>query len=164
MKSYFIAFLMLVAVMAQAQVVSTREHYDIGNIGVMQIVEIKVAVEKVNDEVTKYCILEHRTQKGELMGIKITEDELETLLRKMDEIKVGNMNLNCDYFEKKYTIYHDINHELTVGYFLKTKLDANKGQEWFLRIEDGIYEMRAFPTFNDIYKTLGKARAKLQTL
>jgi hypothetical protein len=165
MKRLFIAiFAMLAVVGMQAQVVSTKEHYSIGNIGLMQVVEIKVAVEKYNDDVYKFCIFEHTTSKGNTIGLKITADELEVLLRKMDEIKVGNMNLNCDYFEKEYTISKDITHELSVGFYIKTKLDANKGQQWYFKINDGIHEVFIFPTFNDIYKVLGKARAKLQTL
>lgn len=165
MKRLFIAiFAMLAVVSMQAQVVSTREHYSIGNIGLMQVVEIKVAVEKYNDDVHKFCIFEHTTSKGNTIGLKITFDELDVLLRKMDEIKVGNMNLNCDYFEKEYTISKDIAHKLAVGFYIKTKLDANKGQQWYLKINDGIHEVLVFPPFTDIYKVLGKARAKLQTL
>ena len=122
------------------------------------------AVEKYNDDVHKFCIFEHTTSKGNTIGLKITSDELEILLQKMDEIKVGNMNLNCDYFEKEYTIVKDINHILAVGFYIKTKLDANKGQQWYLKIDDGIHDVMVFPSFNDIYQVFGKARAKLQIL
>lgn len=165
MKRILIAiFAMLVVAGASAQVVSTREHYSIGNIGLMNVITIKVAVEKYNDDVHKFCIFEHTTSKGNTIGLKITSDELEILLQKMDEIKVGNMNLNCDYFEKEYTIVKDINHILAVGFYIKTKLDANKGQQWYLKIDDGIHDVMVFPSFNDIYQVLGKARAKLQAL
>lgn len=165
MKRLFIAiFAVLVVVGMQAQVVTMKSEYDIAKIGLSPVIEVIARVETCNDITHKYCVLRTKHTTGITFGIAMSEQELEELLKKIDEIKVGNMNLNCDNFEKFYTLDPVVGDVVEVGFFVKTKLDATKGQSWWLRIKDGIYEVQIFPSMNDIYKALGKARAKLQTL
>lgn len=164
MKRLFIAFLMLVAVVGMQAQVKTISEYEIGKIGLSPVIEVIARVETCNDVTTKYCILRTKHSTGITFGVAMSEQELEEMLKKIDEIKGGNMNLNCDNFEKFYTLNPVVGDVVEVGYFIKTKLDANKGQSWWLRIRDDIYEVQVFPSINDIYKALGKARAKLQTL
>lgn len=165
MKRLFIAiFTMLAVVSVQAQVVTMKSEYDIAKIGLSPVIEVIARVEICNDITYKYCVLRTKHTTGITFGIAMSEQELEDLLKKIDEIKVGNMNLNCDNFEKFYTLDPVVGDVVEVGFFVKTKLDATKGQSWWLRIKDGIYEVQIFPSMNDIYKALGKARAKLQTL
>lgn len=165
MKRLFIAILMLVAVVGmQAQVVTLKSDYDIAKLGMTSVVEVIARVEIRNDVTTKYCVLRTKHSSGVTFGVAMSEQELENLLKKIDEIKVGNMNLNCDNFEKFYTLNPVVGDVVEVGYYIKTKLDTTKGQSWWLKIQNGIYETQIFPSMNDIYRALGKARAKLQTL
>ena len=165
MKRLFIAILALVAVAGvQAQVVTLKSDYDIAKLGMTSIVEVIARVEVRNDVTTKYCVLRTKHSSGVTFGVAMSEQELENLLKKIDEIKGGNMNLNCDNFEKFYTFDPIVGDAVEVGYYIKTKLDTSKGQSWWLRIQNGIYETQIFPSMNDIYKALGKARTKLQTL
>ena len=164
MKRLFIAIFAMLAVAVQAQVVTMKSEYDIAKIGLSPVIEVIARVETCNNFTNKYCILRTKHTTGITFGVAMSEQELEELLKKIDEIKVGNMNLNCDNFEKFYTLNPVVGDVVEVGYFIKTKLDATKGQSWWLRIKDDIYEVQVFPSMNDIYKALGKARAKLQSL
>ena len=164
MKRLFIAIFAMLAVAVQAQVVTMKSEYDIAKIGLSPVIEVIARVETCNNVTNKYCILRTKHTTGITFGVAMSEQELEELLKKIDEIKVGNMNLNCDNFEKFYTLNPVVGDVVEVGYFIKTKLDATKGQSWWLRIKDDIYEVQVFPSMNDIYKALGKARAKLQSL
>lgn len=165
MKRLFIAiFVMFVVAGVQAQVVTMKSEYDIAKIGLSPVIEVIARVETCNDVTTKFCVLRTKHSTGITFGVAMSEQELEELLKKIDEIKVGNMNLNCDNFEKFCTLNPVVGDVVEVGYFIKTKLDATKGQSWWLRIKDDVYEVQIFPSMNDIYKALGKARAKLQTL
>lgn len=165
MKRLFIAiFAILVVVGMQAQVVTMKSEYDIAKIGSSPVIEVIARVETCNDITRKYCVLRTKHTTGITFGIAMSEQELEELLKKIDEIKVGNMNLNCDNFEKFYTLDPVVGDAVEVGYYIKTKLDTTKGQSWWLRIRDDIYEVQIFPSMNDIYRSLGKARAKIQSL
>jgi hypothetical protein len=160
MKHLFITVFMLVAVIAQAQI-KTKSEYQIGKIGLTQPTEVVVRILTIDGVVDKLCVFQMSHQPA--LVTAITEVELETMLRKIDEIKIGNMDLNSDYFEKSFTIL-TTNGFVEIGYYIKTKLDATKGQQWFIKIKDGIYEGTTFASQMDIYKMLGKTRTKMQSI
>lgn len=163
MKRLLIAiFAMLAVVGVQAQV-KTKSEYEIGKIGAILTSKITARVITIDGVAEKFCVFEITPQSSPAVVASITEVELETLLHKIDEIKVGNMDLNSDYFEKSF-VTHTGNGYIEIGYYIKTKLDATKGQQWFIKIKDGIHEGISTAPLMDIYKTLGKARTKLQTL
>jgi hypothetical protein len=146
----------------QAQV-TTKSEYQIGKFGSTLWVDVFVRVITIDDVVRKSCGIQITPTSSPAVIASITEEELEIILRKIDEIKVGNMNLNSDYFEKTF-VTHTLTGHIEIGYCIKTKLDTTKKQQWFIKIKDGIYEYIANAPLMDIYKTLGQARAKLQSL
>ena len=162
MKRLLIAFFMLITMMVQAQIKSVSE-YEIGKIGITLPIETFVRIITINDVVEKRCVFQLALPSKPTLITSISELELETILRKMDEIKVGNMNLNSDYFEKSFVTHTD-NGYIEIGYYIKTKFDTTKSQQWFIKIKDGIYENSISAPMMDIYKILGKARSKLQSL
>jgi hypothetical protein len=165
MKRLFIAiFVMLAVAGAQAQVVTLKSEYNVDKIvSLSSSVEVIVRVETCNDVTNKYCVLRAKHPSGTTFGVAMSEQELDELLKKIEEIRVGNMNLNCDNFEKFYTLNPIVGDVVEVGYFINTKSEK-KSQSWWLRIRDDIYEVQMFASMNEIYKALGKARIKLQSL
>ncbi len=147
----------------QAQVKSVSE-YQVDKVGMLPPVEVYARVITIDDVAEKFCVLQTTNSANIKIVVALNELELETMLRKIDEIKVGNMDLTSDYFEKSYTIVTSSSNSVEIGYYIRTKMDATKGQQWFIKIKDGIYEGITSSSLNDIYKTLGKARAKLQSL
>ena len=163
MKRLFIAiFAMLAVAGVQAQIKSVSE-YEIGKIGITAPVETFVRVITINDIADNRCVFQLSLPSKPTLVVSISDAELEIILQKMDEIKVGNMNLNSDYFEKSFVTHTD-NGYVEIGYYIKTKFDTTKSQQWFIKIKDGIYENSISAPMMDIYKILGKARAKMQTL
>lgn len=165
MKRLFIAiFAILMVAGVQAQVVTLKSEYNVDKIvSLSSSVEVIVRVETCNDVTNKYCVLRAKHPSGTTFGVAMSEQELDDILKKIEEIRVGNMNLNCDNFEKFYTLNPIVGDVVEVGYFINTKSEK-KSQSWWLRIRDDIYEVQTFASMNEIYKALGKARIKLQSL
>ena len=79
---------------------------------------------------------------------------------KLEELKTGGFNLECNHFDKFYTINPYFGKVLRVGFTIKNGVDL----QWYFTIDDGEYEITLYPIYNDIYKALSKAKEKLSSL
>lgn len=160
MKRLFIAIFMLVAVVAQAQII-TFEDYECGRLGF----NTKLTARKstLNEQVNKILRFEMKTTTGTMI-IALSEQQLESVLMQLEDLRNQSVNLSCDYFEKYITIITDARDTFRVGYYVKTKLDATKAKQWFVSADNGIKEFYEVVAFDEIYRTLGHARNKLKSI
>lgn len=162
MKRLFIAIFAMLAVVTHAQRIVSSSEYNIGTLGFNASVDIKVI--SIDDgEASKYVRVIGKTQTGRNLVASMKLEEVEGLLIKIDELRGGIMNFDCDYFDKAYVLDLSSDARIEVGYYIKTKLDTSKSQQWYIRITD-TYEYYEQMKVDDIYKTLGKALSKAKAL
>ncbi len=163
MKRLFIAiFAMLVVAGVQAQHIVSSSEYNIGTLGFNATIDLKI-ISTDDANPSKYIRVIGKTQTGRNVVAVMTLEDAEMVLRKIDELRGGIMNFECDFFEKTFVLDLKNDARFEVGYYIKTKLDTSKSQQWFIRIAD-TYEYYEQMKVDDIYKTLGKALSRAKTL
>ncbi len=102
MRKLFIAcFVLFSVMMMQGQVTTERSDYFIGTMGAQTSINIRARVEVVDGYTTKKCVFKGY-ENNVYLTVTIHESELITLIEKIEEMKVGDFNSNCDYFDKYY--------------------------------------------------------------
>ena len=162
MKKLLIMFIvLLLTITAYGQVMISWSDYNVDVIGgIFQSIEVKARVEVRDGITSKYCVFRSVSQEKVIFTIVITENQLIDFFEKLEELKTGGFNLECNHFDKFYTINPYFGKVLRVGFTIKNGVDL----QWYFTIDDGEYEITLYPIYDDIHKALSKAKEKLKLL